>query len=328
MMSLFLVSLFDFLYVLTSSWVAGREAAAGGIPLVYFTGAITTVSFFLYRLLDYRAKNENSGNIQGMFFSLFDLIAYFCVIALAAWGLIFPLLKPIPQNYQLYLFYQRGLTLNLYVVLIICASIIIFRVALQLLIVRPNVAAAKNLTPKMVPVVPLLAPTVVNAVDKKTAEMLETITKELSILRAQVNSLTRNAEYSYATRSAGTIRGSRNAAPAPSRAPGKAVQVQNPQRPSPPLPDSGSIVEPPKANVEKVPSIEPSVSNSVYEIPDAARDNPWAEILASRSQPTKPPQKAQTSASLPANRAITPASRKKLPAAESPKSPEKEETLP
>jgi hypothetical protein len=309
LIAIFIVTLFDFIYELSSGWVGGQGAIAATNPIVYFTGALTTLCFFLYRVLDYQTKYASAGFIQRLTISFFDLIAYFCIIFLGVWGVIFPLLKPIPLGFQLYILYQRNLGLNLYVGLIICASIVISRAALQPLIGRLNRTAAAAPpqividTPVSVPVsapvaAPLAAPTAGPIHFDNTAyEMLNSITREIARMREQINVLSTNAELALAQRSY-----TMNPAPE-NRNPGAGVvKMRTPQVVQRPTSAPAKEIEPspPSANVEKVsPSIgETSITDSVYQIPDAARDNPWLSILSRRNQPQKGTPRIQTSTAI------------------------------
>ena len=295
MIAIFVVTLFDFVYELSSGWVGGAGAIAAASPVVYLTGALTTLTFFLYRVLEYQTKLENASFIRRLSISFFDLITYFCVIFLAVWGLIFPLLRPIPADFHLYLFYQRGLGLNLYVGLIVCASIVIFRAASQPLISRTN--SRKTLLPPQeimikAPAPAAPAPLAVatptadqRPLDTLTYEMLASINREIAKMREQINLLTSNVELGLAQRPL-----MMNPSPEKATAPHGVVRVRAPQNPERPSSSKQQVeVAPPSSNPEKVPTIEPSIENSVYQIPDSARDNPWASILSRRVVPKKTP---------------------------------------
>ncbi len=302
LIAIFIVTLFDFIYELSSGWVGGQGAIAATNPIVYFTGALTTVSFFLYRVLDYQTKHPEAGFIRRLSVSFFDLITYFCIIFLGVWGVIFHLLKPIPSGFQLYIMFQRNLGLNLYVGLIICAGIVISRAALQPLITRSNRRITEPVLQQIAIEVPVAAPVApANTVhfDSTAYEMLNSITREIARMREQINILSSTAELAISERSYAM-----NPAPE-NRAPGAGVvKVRTPQVPQQrPASRPGKALEtpPPSANLEKVsPSFgsEPSITDSVYQIPDAARDNPWASILSRRNQPQKGAPKIQPSTSV------------------------------
>ena len=100
-------------------------------------------------------------------------------------------------------------------------------------------------------------------------------------MRDQINVLSSSVELAFAQRPPVMNPSVENSSP-----PRGVVRVRGLQNPERPLAAKPQVdPAPPASNPEKVPSIEPTIDNSVYQIPDSARDNPWASIL-SRRRPT------------------------------------------
>jgi hypothetical protein len=252
LVGIFVSTFAAFLYFLSSSWVTGGDVILAGIPMVYYTGGLSALSFFSFRMINYRERYEKTSFVRRLSISIFDLVAYLCVVALVAWGFIFLLLRQIPQNFQLHLLNQNSLALNLYVGLIFCTGIIIFRVALQPLISKSKSVMIISPPQNTSPVIstPAADPRIM---DNRMFEMLASINKEISKIHEQINLLSKNSEFVPRSGMTQARLESRSASTGVVRVAG----IENRGRPIPsPI---QSNVEPSTTNLEKVPPSGPAV---------------------------------------------------------------------
>ncbi|MDA4111761.1 MAG: hypothetical protein OK439_04435 [Thaumarchaeota archaeon] len=276
------------MYVVASSWVAGGNANSTDATLAYLSGGLSAASFFSFRMLDYRVRYEHISIVQRLSISFFDLVTYFSIIALVVWGIIFPVLRQIPQNFQLFLFNQNTLALNLDVGLILCSTIIIARVALQPLIAKSSnimtIARPQKVLAKEVPTI-----SDSKSVEIRTFEMLASIEREIAKLRDQISLLSKNTGNVIppVTRTADLRIESRSNSSGISRVP----EIENKGRPTHIAPVKVNVVNL-ISNSDKVPPDGSDVTKSDFQLPDSAKDNPWSFVLSQRQQRQKTPEDA------------------------------------
>ena len=83
------------------------------VPWLYSSVAISGASLFALSNLYISRKLPKITSLQRFLLSFFDLGAYFCLVALVVWGLLFPILRPITDpNFQLYLLGQKSLAME------------------------------------------------------------------------------------------------------------------------------------------------------------------------------------------------------------------------
>jgi len=276
------------------------------VPWLYSSMAISGASIFALSILFYSGKLSRITPLQRILLAFFDLGTYFCFVALAVWGLIFPILRPITDpNFQLYLLNQRGLAMGLYTGLVLCSIVIVFRIALQLLIARSNtiMIISSSSSSQFGNTIPLNGPATVKE-DGSLENKITSIHSEIAKLReeiAQVNAPNPalrlsslvgavNAPVNDRLSTVGPV-GEMETLPSTLRE----TLAQN-------LPSADSVQEGSgMGEMTNDYSFQPETSFSSEfstpgvggpQIPDSARDNPWASVLSKR-QPTAPPKPIQ-----------------------------------
>ena len=223
----------------------------------------------------------------------FDLSTFFSVSVLILWGLVLPILRPIASpDFQLYLFDQKSLAMGLYTGLILCSLVVVFRIALQFLITR------STSTVMIIPAPP--KPIVINQTEVKEKNSIEdslsSIRSEIALLREEISSLSVGRVWASKSSVAPTIDSQEDS-------PGWAFGDANPissfsatpigeARTSPPLVQrptwmDGLITNAGVSNTIPSPEYEPTTG--VVQLPDSAKDNPWAFVLSGRQARAMPP---------------------------------------
>jgi hypothetical protein len=300
---LFGVSIIIFLYTAGYSWYVGGSAIIQSVPWLYSSIIISGASIFVLSNLYYSRKLERISSLQRLLLAFFDLAAFFSIVALAVWGLVFPILRPITNpNFQLYLLGQKSLAMGLYTGLVLCSVVIVYRIALQLLIARSN----------SIMIISSSAPPIENTIsvrdsptDGSLEDKISSIHMEITRLREEIASLSAPSPALRLTNLFGASEMHVNNRESP-------AGLMDEMETLPPaltstfaqnLPGGSSFQE--KSGMEEIANdeiieSETSISESPNiggpQIPDSARDNPWASVL-SRRQPTvqsKPIQKRRS----------------------------------
>ena len=291
------------MYTGAYAWFVGGEAISQSVPWLYSSIAISGASLFALSYLYSSRKLERVTAFQRILLAFFDLGTYFCIVVLVVWGLVFPILRPITDpNFQLYLLDQKSLAMGLYTGLVLCSVVIVFRIALQLLMVRSNtitiIAPSK---PQFGNSIPARGPA---TEDSSLESNLSSIRLEIGKLREEIASLSTPNTALRLTNLVGAVEvpaNNRESAVSPvsemQTLPSSLTEtfVQD-------LPASDSV--PQETGMEEMANDEvfqpeessPTPSVGGPQIPDSARDNPWASVLSKR-QPTaqsKPPPKRKT----------------------------------
>jgi len=297
------VAVIIFLYTAGYSWYVGGGAIIQSVAWLYSSIAISGGSLFVLANLYYSRKLERITSLQRLLLAFFDLGTYFSIVALAVWGLLFPILRPITDpNFQLYLLGQKSLAMGLYTGLVLCSVVIVFRIALQLLIARSN-------TVMITPSKPQIGNTIFvreSSTDGGSLdEKISSIHVELTRLREEIASLSAPSTALRLTNLMGATTSPANNLESPDNSvdemetlPATLTEtfVQNiPTRDSvPEESEMGEVANDAIIQTGAAVSSEfPSPSIDGPQIPDSARDNPWASVL-SRRQPivqSKPVQK-------------------------------------
>ena len=190
-----------------------------------------------------------------------------------------PILRPIIiPDFQLFLLGQKSLAIGLYTGLILCTVVVVSRVALQFLFTR---------TPNSVVVIPAPKPALTGQTesnDKKSLEdSLSSIRSEIALLRQELSSLSLGKGWSSSRVT------SRVAPPEDSlgwAGDGDPISFPVSQLPvSPSIPQHtgvGNLVANagPSIRPSISPEYEPAIGN--FELPDSAKNNPWASVLSGR----------------------------------------------
>ena len=223
----------------------------------------------------------------------FDLSTFFSASVLILWGLVLPILRPISSpDFQLYLFDQKSLAMGLYTGLILCSLVVIFRVALQFLIVRSS--------DKMMVIPTPPKPIFVNQAEVKEKTTIEdslsSIRSEIALLREEISSLSVGRVWSPKSSVAPIIE--------PEDSSGWAIGDANPifsfsashlgvsRDPQPPIQHpTGTEDLISNAGIQNSVPIpqeyEPTTGR--IQLPDSAKDNPWAFVLSGRQARSSPP---------------------------------------
>ncbi len=284
------ISLVVFLYMAGYSWYLGGPATSQSVPWLYSSALVSGVSLFALSNLYYSRRQKGISPPQRLLLAIFDVGAFYSLVALVLWGLLLPMLRPLPlPDFQLYLLDQKSLVVGLYTALILCSLVVVFRVALQFLIVRSS-SAVTVITAPMLP-----AGDHIDAQDKKTLEdSLSSIRSEIAMLRGEMSSLSSSI---WGTKS-GAARGGDTPDDNPGWAAGDGEPISFPISQLPTSPVSSPIQE--QTGIEDLisnvgvqdspisfsPEDYQSTTNEV-QLPDSARDNPWASILSIRQPRVK-----------------------------------------
>jgi len=227
---------------------------------------------------------------QRILLSFFDLGTFFCAAVVVLWGLIFPILRPIvTPDFPLYLLGQKSLVIGLYTGLILCTIVVVFRVALQFLLVLPPSSGVMLPAPQ-----PVLAQQVDNSDKKSLEDSLSSIRSELAMLRQEMSSFRLSKVWSPR---GGAVRVESSADSS-----GWAGDVEPISLPVSRLPVSPTLTPMHQTAVgnlmsnagSQVPAVVPPENERAtgsFELPDSAKDNPWASVLSgrqARAMPAKP----------------------------------------
>lgn len=275
----------------TYSWYLGGPAVEQSVPWLYSSAVISGASLFV---LSYVYQSRKSINVlptsQRMMLALFDVATYYSVITLVLWGSILPLLRPITSpNFQLYLFDQQSLATSLYAGLAICMIVVISRVALQLLVVHPPIPRR----PSPIPVVTVAALPQQAESNKENGKAIE---DSLSLIRSEIAML-REQISSFSPARIDAVKNSMPMVvdPPPSNSGWSPVKNPDTFLPVPvaqvsPLP--APYIAPAVLPQEPVAAVqqESEPTTGEVQLPDSARDNPWASVLSRRQVKVVPVQ--------------------------------------
>lgn len=280
---MFGIALVVLVYMAGYSWYLGGPAINQSIPWLYSSAIISGASLFVLSFVYHSGKHRRLSSPQRLLLALFDLATYFCGVTLILWGLILPILRPITSpTFQLYLLDQQSLSISIYTGLILCSLVVIFRVALQFMLLRNN----SYLVPAIIPALPAPESVQTKGDDRKSIEdSLSLIRSELAMLREQVSSLGRIApagvsmhQFSHSTddnqgwSSIGEVEPIPFAISEASRLP---TAQAEPVRTTTDIPITTAFADP------APPLLEYEPTNDVR-LPDSAKDNPWASVLSRR----------------------------------------------
>jgi hypothetical protein len=303
------------------SWYLGGPAVEQSAPWIYSSAIFSGGSLFVLSYLYYSRKHSTYSLPQRYLLSVFDLATYFCALVLGLWGLIFPILHPISNpDFELYLFGQKSLAIGLYTGLVLCSLVVGFRIALQFLLSR----SSKTVMIITAPQVP-----VVQQVDAKERESLEdslsSIRSEIAMLREQIASLSYSMVWKSRATAAPTVEPQENNSewPIGESEPISFPFAQVPVSSAPPVRELQVVPGNLSANsgVPRPAAIPQEYEPTTGEInlPDSARDNPWASVLSLRqvkSIPAAPPDPAPEpfeEQKIPVSEPIVPQGQEKLP---------------
>jgi hypothetical protein len=282
---LFGISLVIFFYIASYSWSVSAGSTQSA-PWLYSTAAAAGGSLFLLSNIVYAKSGRRFSLSQRIMLSFFDLGTFFCVSVVVLWGLIFPILRPVANDFQLFLFGQTSLAIGLYTGLILCSIVVTSRAALEFFLVRPPTPAVTVPIPQIAPV------TQADPADKKFIEdSLSSIRSEIALLRAELSSLKPSKGWSPR---GGVVRVETAADNS-----GWAGEVEPMTFPVSQLPASPiSPAVHPVGMANFVSNVGPQVPSSVppesehttrsFDLPDSAKDNPWASVLSGRQARAMP----------------------------------------
>jgi len=300
------VSFIIFIYTAGYSWSVGGEAITQSVPWLYSSVAISGASIFALSILYYSGKLQRITPLQRILLAFFNLGTYFCFVALAVWGLVFPILRPITDpNFQLYLLNQRGLAMGLYTGLVLCSIVIVFRIALQLLIARSNtiMIISTSSNPQFGNTIPLRG-SAAAAEDGSLENKISSIHLEIAKLREEIallNAPNPALRLSSLVGAVNTPENNRRSTIGPlgeiETLPPTITETFAQNLPtSDSAPEETEMEEMTNDNgIQLEASFSPELSPSSVggpQIPDSARDNPWASVLSKR-QPAAPPKPIQ-----------------------------------
>lgn len=342
---MFGISCILFVYMAGYSWYLGGLAINQSAPWLYSSAIVSGVSLFVLSILINSRRHKEISTPQRALLAFFDTGTYFCAVVLVLWGLVFPILRPIPSpDFQLYLLDQNSLELGLYTGLLLCSLVVVFRIALQFLIGRNPRTVMIIAAPPPSPVSQIVenAIPIANAKEEDTTDMkalennLSLIRSEIAMLREQISWLSSGSSFTKSPEFAAS-------ADMPNdnlgfRIVGEDEAISTPPQSTAPIlqaPPSASVIQgvtgaetlPSNVGLQSTQSVAPDNPQPAdgIQLPDAAKDNPWISVLSLRQTkaPAKPSPQKKTSA---AKRTRKGGSKKTSTArvAAPPQSPEKE----
>jgi hypothetical protein len=261
------IATFAFFALLGASWSGvARPSSFEVILLALIAGG----SLFELRREAYLSRNTR---VAAASFAFLDASTYYALVALVVWGFIFPVIRQVPADYELWILYDRNLSMSLYAGMLVAGLVIAFRVAIQPVISRasgPTAAELGEVTQKL----SILLAQLGTQVDMKGGpkedglrDRLSVLGDELATIRSELGRLRPGAAQVYvpATRPAGPS--ARGAVWATDRSKSSGGS------------DSLTYERP-----ESVRSAVDGGSSMPGALPDAASENPWLAVLASRGK--------------------------------------------
>ncbi|MEM3794617.1 MAG: hypothetical protein QW429_01965 [Thermoprotei archaeon] len=195
-----------------------------------------------------------------------DLVAYYAIIVILVWGFIYPLIRQVPPDYQLYILYTSKLSMSLYAGLLVAGLIIAFRVALQPIILTraaTDEARINLLIQTLNTLLERLDKAAYTQTDEKITQTLKNMEEQVAKIRTELSHV--------ATPQPPPLGWTRQAPP-----------------PSAATPPTTRTVEATPSNAKahtQPPNPQPNPQARQAEaLPDAAVDNPWAAVLSKRSR--------------------------------------------
>lgn len=294
------------------SWYLGGLAINQSEPWLYSSVIVSGAGLFTLSVLINSRRHKEISSSQRALLAFFDTGTYFCVLVLVLWGLVFPILRPIPSpDFQLFLLGQNSLELSLYTGLTLCALVVIFRVALQLLIGRNPRTVMIIAAPPPPPVPQIVANAIPianlkeaeNTIEMKNLENnLSLIRSEIAMLREQISWLSSGSSFTKSPEFATSDMPDDNPG---FKLVGEEEAISNTPQSIAPIvqaPPRSTAVNEGETGGEALASNEgfqskqsvapdnPPTADDI-QLPDAAKDNPWISVLSLR-QATKTPAKA------------------------------------
>jgi hypothetical protein len=248
------------IYLAVSGWVLGYEV---GPAEFYLTGIISAVSLFMLRDISYRQSHHPAAAHT---FAFIDTLAFYSATGLVIWGLVFPVVKPFPTELTIYPLYLRSLSINVYILMLGWTLFVIIRVAMQPL-VRQSAETSfrddfKESLKQLITSVSRLQASAVS-VDGSEDGLLKNFSGIMGVL-AEIRedlSAIKNRSVMSVTRAIETSAGKvATLVPTTHQAQGEEA-------------------------VAVITTRAESVRRSMGSLPDAARDNPWIDVLSRRHQP-------------------------------------------
>lgn len=277
------IALIIFVYVAGYSWYLGGPAVNQGLPWLYSSAVVSGASLFVLSYVYHARRHKGISPAQRLLLALFDVATFFCGATLIMWGLVLPILRPISATgFQLYLFNQESLALSLYTGLVLCSLVVVFRIALQFLIVRSVSTVMITKTPNP----PMMERAESKEKGKAIEDSLSLIRSEIAMLRAEISSLG-STKIGRTTRSEFTLgeNSSWSSIANPEPMP-FAISQASPRPVSPPVGEqikTENLAMNTEIQDDDAPPLleyEPTISE--IQLPDSAKNNPWASVLSRR----------------------------------------------
>ena len=261
------IATFAFFALLGASW--SRVARTSPFEVILLA-LVAGGSLFELRRETYLRGNTK---VAAASFAFLDASTYYALVALVVWGFIFPVIRQVPADYELWILYDRNLSMSLYAGMLVAGLVIAFRVAIQPVISRasgPTAAELGEVTQKLSVLLAQLgaqADIKGGAKEDGLRDRLSVLGDELATIRTELGRLRPGAAQVYvpATRPAGPS--ARGAAWTADRS--KA---------------SGGSEALAYEHVESARTAAGAAGSTSGALPDAASENPWLAVLANRGK--------------------------------------------